>query len=387
MVVSDFRKQQIDHVKDCVSDALLTKLHETDITPCFILHEQQVRDRYVKLRRAIPDIEPHFAVKACPMPELLKIYKDIGAHLDVASEGELDILKQLRYAPELLIYTHPHKTKRAMKTAYDYGIRTFVLDDLSETAVLEPYKDSIKVFVRLSFSNHDAEIDLSYKFGLAISHATDVIGKLLRDGYDIVGCSFHVGSQMHSADAYADALIKTAAVYKEVAKKHKHKLEMLDIGGGFPTPYTEPVMEIEGFAAVINPLVSKYFADVHVVSEPGRYLINPCVTLASKVTSVTTRVDRPWVFIDDGIYSSFSDMLSGHSKYLLLNARELSGAKPTVSHVVAGPTCDSIDVLDAAALLPKTEVGDVLLTPNMGAYSYALACEFNSIPKSKVIVV
>ncbi|MGB4762357.1 MAG: type III PLP-dependent enzyme [Candidatus Saccharimonas sp.] len=384
---SGFRKSQIRRVKKSLDKGVISMLAQQEKTPSFILNKQAVIDQYKHLCTAMPAIEPHFAIKACPMPELLEIFKSLSSHLDVASEGEIALLRQLDYPPELLIHTHPHKTPRAMKAAYDYGIRTFVLDDLSEMAVMAAYKDSIRVLLRLGFSNDQAEVDLSYKFGLDPDQAVAAIDQLIQEGFTVAGCSFHVGSQMHSAEPYGIALKRTAKIYKEVASVLEYKLTMLDIGGGFPAPYTEPVLEIEAFASVINPIITEHFSDVRVVSEPGRYLSNPCITLASKVISVTIRDGHSWIFADDGVYGSFADMFSGHSKYLVFSEKELHHELALKPYIVAGPTCDSIDIIDPEALLPETHVGDMIIAPNMGAYSYALTSEFNSIPKAYVHVI
>ncbi len=386
-ISKDFRQDQIQLTKKTLNKGVISMLAQQDKTPSFVLSKHAVIDQYTHLRAAMPAIEPHFAIKSCPMPELLEIFKSLSSYLDVASEGEIALLQQLNYPPELLIHTHPHKTPRAMKVAYDYGIRTFVLDDLSEMEVMMPYKDSIRVLLRLGFSNDQAEVDLSYKFGLDPAQAVGAVECLLDEGFTVAGCSFHVGSQMHSPEPYSVALERTAQVYREVADTFNYTFTVLDIGGGFPAPYTEPVPEIEAFAAVINPLIEQHFSHVRVISEPGRYLSNPCVTLISKIISLTTRGDRRWIFADDGVYGSFADMFSGHSRYLVFSEKELHGTVDLQPYIVAGPTCDSVDIIDPEALLPEMSVGDIIIAPNMGAYSYALVSEFNSLPKPGVIVM
>lgn len=382
-----FRRKQIESLGWLETQGVISMLHEREMTPCFILNKQHLLDRLALLQAAMPDVTPHYAVKSCPMPEVLEILKSVDARLDVASKGEIELLKAVNYPANLLVHTHPHKTPADMKAAYDYGIRTFVLDDISEIAILEPYKKDIVVLTRLGFSNSSTSIDLSYKFGLNPDKVMNVIAKLVHKGFTVAGCTFHVGSQTLDPKPYAVALVKTAAIYNEYEKTYGHRLSMLDIGGGFPTEYTEHVPTIDAFAEVINPLLEEHFRGTRVISEPGRFIINPCVTLATRVTSITKRDSGSWLFTDDGVYGGFADMLSGHARYLLLNSSELRGSRSLKPYTVAGPTCDSIDVIDTKAMLPTTKIGDILLVPNMGAYSFATASEFNSIPKTGVIVV
>lgn len=385
--MTDFRASQIPIMKARLGSVNLKKLTDKHGSPLLLVDEEGIKNQYQRLIKAMPRVRPHFAIKSCPMPELLKILKSIGASLDVATDGEIEILKKLNYSPDLMIHTHPHKTPKAMKTAFDYGIRTFVVDDLSELEIIKPYKKDVKILLRLSFSSHHAGIDLSYKFGIDPNSSLDTIKTIVNKGYNLAGLSFHVGSQVHTPDAYINALTKTAEIYKETESKLGIKFELLDIGGGLPSRYHEEVHSPEDFAKHINKILDKDFPDTKILSEPGRILINEFVTLVTTVISKTKRGDQEWLFIDDGIYGSFCDMFSEKINYLIYSAKELGGTVANKHYVVAGPTCDSLDVMSTDCLLPETNIGDILLTPNIGAYSYAVATTFNSINRTPVLVI
>lgn len=387
MVTSKFHKEQLHLLQNAFTRDSLRSLAQKQGTPLQIINSSLVIERYRGLETLMPRVTPHFAVKSCPAPELLQIYKSISARLDVATTGEIEILRAIQYPPELLIHTHPHKRAQDMKAAYDYGIRTFVLDNVSEIPVLEPYKKDINLLFRLSFPNKYAAIDLSYKFGLEPNEAVKAVYRLLDEGYTVSGVSFHVGSQTESVVPYVEALHKTAEFFAKVKAERSVEFSLLDIGGGFPAPYVANVLGIHDFADAINDILDTDFSGVNIISEPGRYLVNPCVTLLTSVVSKSKRGSENWLFIDDGVYGSFSDMIAGHMTYELFGIQELDGAKPSSRYIVGGPTCDSIDIVDQKVYLPKMDRDDLIIVPNIGAYSYALATEFNSLPKPSVVIV
>lgn len=382
-----FRKQQLEILKSKYTATQLQHLAKTHGTPILLLDEAAVIQAYKDLCDVMPAVRPHFAIKSCPIPELLEIYKNIGANLDVATNGEIALLEACNYPPELLVHTHPHKRPEDMRRAYEYGIRTFVVDNVSEIPVLEPYKKDIKIMFRLSFPNKYAMIDLSYKFGLDPEEAKKAIKVLLDNNFDVEGVCFHVGSQTDGPTPYIDALNATAKFFSTIKDEYGHVFKKLDIGGGFPAPYIEDVPGIDVYAAAINPILQDKFPGIEVISEPGRYLINKNITLLTRAISSAKRGPQNWLFLDDGVYGSFSDMISGHMSYMLYGLEELNNKPANERYIVSGPTCDSIDVMSTDAMLCRIEAGDIVIVPNIGAYSFALATEFNSIARAKVVVI
>jgi len=385
--MSDFRNNLLKELQRDYTYDNLAALAKTYGTPLLVVDAQKIAKQHAKIQSAMPRVTPHFAVKSCPMIEVLRIYKSLGAHLDIATPGEIELLKQLSYDPKLLIYTHPHPKPKDIQTAYDYGIRSFVFDSETELHKFEAFKNDIELSVRLSFPNDSVAINLSYKFGATPDEAFSIVKRAISEGFNVSGLCFHVGSQVEKPDIYKEALEKTHTFAKRVKEELGHTFSSLDIGGGFPSPYTHPVPAIEEIGNVVNPVLEECFEGYTVQSEPGRFLVNSCVFLLSSVVSTSRRGGESWLFIDDGVYGSFTDMISGHSVYMLYGLKELAGTAANAHYVVAGPTCDSIDVINTSAQLPELEENDIILSPNMGAYSWALLTEFNSIAKPRVVVI
>jgi ornithine decarboxylase len=160
-------------------------------------------------------------------------------------------------------------------------------------------------------------------------------------------------------------------------------LDIIDIGGGFPINYLNPVLPVQRFCQPINEYLERYFSKYRIIAEPGRVLSGPCMVLAAKVMGKSLRSGVWWYYLDEGVYGSFSGKIYDHAEYPLLVPR--SGE--TFTSVLAGPTCDSIDVLYENIALPRLEIGDVLLFDSMGAYTTASASNFNGFPKAKIVLI
>lgn len=383
----DIRKQQLHILRGRFQKSDIEHRAKHLGTPLLLIDKKRIIDGYQQLLELMPRVTPFFAMKSCPHPEVIKVLQTIGAHIDVATVGEIKILKTLQYDSQLLIHTQPHLKPQDIAIAVDYGITSYVVDGFDQLARLEPFKAQVELAIRLSFPNARAVQNLSYKFGLVPSEALDLLQDARAKGFKVTTICFHVGSQVDDPSIFAGALRETYAFCQQAKQLYNHNFEILDIGGGFPAIYTEPVTPIEEFATVINPLLDELFADYQIRSQPGRYLINPCITAISSVVSTSNRSGRDWLFIDDGVYGTFSDIISGHSKYLMYGLDELDQDLALKPYIIGGPTCDSIDVVDEAMLLPTLQSGDMVVAPNLGAYSWALTTEFNSLAKPHVVVI
>lgn len=384
--MKQFRDTELTVLKERYSTRFLSHLVETHGSPLLVVDTSILEKRYKQLREVMPRVTPHYAVKCFPSIEAVKTIQKLSGHLDIATNGEIDMVSSISFPPERMVHTHPHKRVSDIAKAHSYGIRTFVFDCIEELDKLEYYKNDINLSLRISYPNDDAHIDLSYKFGVHPDKALTVAKEAKKRGFTISSLCFHVGSQLASPAPFTQAITRTSEIAKAL-EKIGIQIEEVDIGGGFPTEYTQDVASIEEFAAVINPLIDKHFKEQRIISEPGRYLAGPSVLLLTRVIGHTTRNDKQWVFLDDGAYGSYSDIFSGKMKFLVYNISELDGQLADTQYVVCGPTCDSLDIIDEEARLPKTQTGDILITPNIGAYSWALSTEFNSIPKAKVIAI
>jgi ornithine decarboxylase len=205
-----------------------------------------------------------------------------------------------------------------------------------------------------------------------------------RLGIRVRGLSFHVGSQATEPTKYVEAIRACTSLIGEAILAGLPSLDVLDIGGGFPVSYHEAVMPIDQFCAPIRAELAKLPQHVRVIAEPGRFIAAPAAIAISSVMGKAKRDGRWWYYLDDGLYGSYSGQLFDHAKYPVTVLRE---SDELHASVLAGPTCDSIDVIDDAILLPELEVGDLVVGRMMGAYTWASATDFNFFKRAKVVVM
>jgi ornithine decarboxylase len=225
---------------------------------------------------------------------------------------------------------------------------------------------------------------LSKKFGCA----PDAVARLLELASElrvkIEGLSFHVGSQALDSGMYVHA-IDVCRELMDRASQNGQRLGLLDIGGGFPVDYgRNAAMPIEEYCAPIRVALGKLAPNVRVIAEPGRYIAAPAAIAVSSVMGRALRDGRWWYYLDDGMYGSYSGQMYDHAKYPV---EALAAPGETYPSVLAGPTCDSIDIISEALDLPKLSVGDLIVGREMGAYTWASASDFNFFPRATVLAL
>ena len=241
--------------------------------------------------------------------------------------------------------------------------------------------------LRLEYRTPQALIDLSYKYGAQPDEAMDLLRAAQRRGLTVTGLSFHPGSQLASVAPLRRDIRHAAMLLDCLADVGIH-LDVLDIGGGLPVPYDADVPHLDSFVSAIaeeiRPLVRR---GIRVISEPGRFVAAPAMLAVASVVGVTRRGGMPWYYLDDGLYGSFSNVLSDHVHPTIYAYDAVLEDQGTFPSVLAGPTCDSTDVITTGAMLPALDVGDLVVAPFMGAYTSVTACEFNGLPTPTVVVV
>jgi ornithine decarboxylase len=210
-----------------------------------------------------------------------------------------------------------------------------------------------------------------------------LIEQARRLGIRVRGLSFHVGSQATDPAKYVEAIHACTNLIAEALLAGLPSLDVLDIGGGFPVAYNDAVMPIDEFCQPIRAALAKLPSHVRVIAEPGRFIAAPAAIAVSSVMGKARREARWWYYLDDGVYGSYSGQMYDHAKYPLSVLRE----GELFESVLAGPTCDSIDVIDDSILLPELEVGDLVVGRMMGAYTWASATDFNFFKRAKVVVM
>ncbi|MGB1302127.1 MAG: type III PLP-dependent enzyme [Pseudoalteromonas tetraodonis] len=352
--------------------------------PLMVLDCEAIRRQYHALKNALPGVVLHFALKPLPLAAVVRTLLEEGASFDLATSGEVDLVASQGVPSERTIHTHPIKRDSDIRDALAYGCTVFVVDNINELEKFIAYKDQAEILVRLSFRNKDAFADLSKKFGCSPDAAIDIISYAQQLGIRIKGLSFHVGSQSPNPTKYVEAINACAKVINKVSELGLPALSTLDIGGGFPVPYSADVLPINVFCAPINVALAQLPETMQIIAEPGRFIVASSVTSVASVMGQAQREGRTWYYLDDGIYGSFSGLMFDEAAYPIDSAKQ-DGER--FESVLAGPTCDSIDVVSDSIMLPKLSNGDLIISRMMGAYTLATATDFNFFKRAEVIVL
>ncbi len=355
-------------------------------TPLLVVSRPKLIETYHKMREHLPGVEMFYAAKANPDHHILSTLCEQGCSVDVCSFGELQAAVRAGFAPDRMLHTHPCKTESNLLDCYEYGVRWFVYDNLRELEKMARLTPDVNLLLRLAVSASSSMINLSAKFGAALHEAVGLVRAARSRGMKVRGFSFHVGSQCLNPEDYRTALRRIREVWDRIAEDGT-ELEVLDIGGGFPAPYRTDAPSIEMFCQSLSSGLEEVFGDlpIRLIAEPGRGMCAESVSLITRVIGKNTRWDMPWYIIDDGLYGSFSGKVFDHIDYPIL--AENADSRELHECVIAGPTCDSSDVVSRDQMMPDLEVGEVLLVPSMGAYTSASACPFNGLPVANSIAI
>jgi ornithine decarboxylase len=367
--------------------ARLAALAERHGTPLLVLQPHLVARRYRELTDKLPGFRLHYAVKASPHPLVLSTIAICGGRFDVATSAEVDLLQGLDVPMDRCIHTHPIKKPADIDHAYAAGIRTFVVENSCEVQKFTSRPSDIELLVRLAFRNPDAKSDLSSKFGVEPADAELLVKHVVAAGVQFAGFSFHVGSQSASAQPYGAALRGTLELIAHITESLDVRTRVIDIGGGFPVAYRESMPTIDAIADVIDDALGSQREDFTFLAEPGRYLAADSMTLLTSVVGTAERGGQVWHYLDDGLYGSYSNVMTEDVHPPILALRELTDGDVASEPVtLAGPTCDSVDVIARDYPMPALEVGDILVSPMMGAYTSVTASRFNGIPATPIVM-
>ena len=358
------------------------KLAERFGTPLLVLSLDEIKRNYKVLRKYLPRVKVHYAIKANPHPEILRVMADLGSSFDVASDGEIRTLHDLGIEGSRMIYANPVKTGAGLAACRSCQVRKMTFDSASEIEKIKAQCPEAMLLLRLRIDNSSAHVDLNKKFGAARENAVELMLKAKEAGLDMAGIAFHVGSQTVSSDPYLNALDIARELFEE-AEAAGLKLRILDIGGGFPIPEPKVKFNLPEMLKQINARLDEDFAETEIWAEPGRYICGTAVNLVTSVIGVTERGGQPWYFLDEGLYGTFSGVLFDQWDFKLISFRE---GEAKVAATFAGPSCDSLDIMFRGRLTVPLKVGDLLLVPSCGAYTSASATTFNGFSKAKFVI-
>jgi ornithine decarboxylase len=357
-------------------------------TPLLVLDPYRVVEQCRLLASQLTGFRLHYAVKTSSHPAVLRAVAAAGCGFDVATRGEIDLVGALGLPVDRCLNTNPIKKLTDIDHAYIAGIRTFVVDNAAEAQKFAGLPADIQVLVRLAFRNPTAKSDLSTKFGVDPADAELVVKHVLASGVQFAGFSFHVGSQGTTAEPYRSALRGTIDLIDHIDETYGVPTRIIDIGGGFPVTYRETMPTIDTIAAVVDEELGDRRDEFTLVAEPGRFLAADSMTLLTGVVGSAERDGRQWHYLDDGLYGSYSNVMTEDVHPPILALREIvDGVAGDDPVTLAGPTCDSADVIARDYPMPTLNVGDVVVSPMMGAYTSVTSSRFNGIAATPVIEV
>lgn len=351
-------------------------LMEQHNTPFVVLSLKQVEYNYNFLKEYLPKVKIHYAVKSNPNENIIKTLADLGSSFDVASDGEMRLLTEMGIESNRMIYANPFKTPNGLEVAKRVGVTKFTFDSESEIYKMAKAVPNATVLLRIRLDKTDAKTDLNKKFGADPNDAIRLLTIAKEQGLDVGGLCFHVGSNSASIKSYINAVVLCKQIFEE-AKQVGIDLRILDIGGGFT-----PSEEVQTLLYNLNILLNGYFPNAEIWSEPGRFICNTTMNLVTSVIGITERNDNRWFFLDEGLYGVFTAIPFDHWNPEFITFKCSEKIKATL----AGPSCDSLDILVTNKEIENLEIGDFVLVPDCGAYTTATATNFNGFNKAKLIV-
>ena len=342
-------------------------------TPFLVFDLDVVEARYRQLVEALPVTRVLYAVKANPAREVLDRLAELGSSFDVASPGEIDRCLKLGIDPARLAFGNTIKKERDIAYARSCGVGTFTVDAEAELDKVIRQAPGATVYVRISTDGAGADWPLSRKFGCSPEDALRLLRKAAHAGLSF-GVSFHVGSQQRDVTAWDRALAVVGALVRTLSQEG-FEAAGVNLGGGLPCQYREPVAGISVYGQAIGRALASHlgrdFAG-EVLVEPGRYLVGDAGVIQTQVVLISRRPagdQTRWVYLDIGMFNGLTETLDEAIRYRIGVPPGRGGPGPVV---LAGPSCDSADVLyeKSGYQLPAgLRIGDRLQLMSAGAYS------------------
>jgi ornithine decarboxylase len=360
--------------------------------PCLVVDLDIVRENYLGFAKALPDSKVFYAVKANPAPEILKLLASLGCCFDVASVNETQAALAAGATPDRISYGNTIKKESDIAAAFALGVTLYAVDCEAEVDKVARAAPGSRVICRIHCDGTGSEWPLSRKFGCEPEFATDILELAHRRGLVAHGISFHVGSQQHNVEAWDRALASAAAVFRSCAERGIN-LAMVNLGGGFPARYVRKTPKLESYGKAIFRALRRHFGNAipETIVEPGRGLVGNAGVIEAEVVLIARRSPEDevrWVYLDIGKFHGLAETIDESIRYPIRTPRDRDETAPCI---IAGPTCDSVDVLYQKSPYPlpvSLAIGDKVLIEAAGAYTAAYSSiGFNGFPPLRQYVI
>lgn len=365
------------------------KVSEGFATPNIFVDLDQIERAYKQLTNTFPYGNVYYAVKANPGVPVVRLLAKLGSNFDIASRYELDMVLAQGVSPDKISYGNTIKKAADVAYFYEKGVRLFATDSKEDLKNIAEKAPGSKVYVRILIENSStADWPLSRKFGCHPDMAYNLLVMAKERGLEPYGISFHVGSQQRDIGQWNDAIAKTKYLFESLEEEEDIKLQMINMGGGFPAHYIQPTNELQEYASEITRYLEDDFEDVpRIIFEPGRSLLGDSGILSSEVVLISRKNNTSlarWVYLDCGMFNGLIETMGEAIKYPVVTDKD-GGKLGEV--ILAGPTCDSADIMyeDEKYKLPiDLKIGDKVYWLSTGAYTSSYASVgFNGFPPIK----
>lgn len=367
-------KPNIDKVREMLGN-------EEYQRPFLVIEEQLLRNKARRFFAAMPRVQPHFAVKCNPLPEILSIFHEEGVRFEVASKKEIEELLAIGVNPKEVFFSNPIKSPEHLAFSIEQGIEWYVVDCIDELHKVHQAKPDAKLYLRLFTSNEGSTYELSSKFGASGDDVKSIIDEAVKLKADLAGVTFHAGSQCLNVNNWVVG-IRAARKAFDYMLMVGLKPRLLNLGGGYPVELTDYAPSIEEIGMAVSKELQAFPEDVQVIAEPGRFLVADTGTFVSRVSGTATREGQRWLYLDAGFYGGLIEL--GDMQFNIHTDKK----GELINWRLAGPTCDSVDSFKRSYELPADlQTNDFIYIESAGAYTNSTACTFNGfeIPDVRIV--
>ena len=360
----------------------------------YVVDINQIIKQYNLWRKELPFIRPFYAIKSNPDPMIIKILTSLGCKADCASKTE--IVAALDYLqPQDIIYANPCKEITHIQFARSHDVDLLTFDSETELHKIKIHHPKAKLILRIKVDDSSSRCKFSIKFGCEIENIQSMLNLIKVLELNLVGVSFHVGSNCTSVGYFNKAIADCRKVFDLGYKIIGKKLSVLDIGGGFPGFDNECGITFQDICQEIRDSYQESFGDirdeVNVIAEPGRFFSTKSHTLVFNIIGIKKKINSEKQInyqytINEGIYGSFSAVMFDYAKPIIKPFNERN-EEELYKSTVFGPTCDSLDKITEDAMLPEMAVGDWCFVENFGAYTRASSTSFNGFRPGQVYYI
>lgn len=351
--------------------------------PFLVMDSNTIRKKYYELVKLFPGFKIYYAVKANDNTEVLNVLSEIGSNFEVASTQEVIKLIEIGVGGNRMITSNPIKPIEFLEVCRQVGINYLCVDSKEEIDKIKFTFPQANIYIRLEIDNPESSWPLSGKFGLLEEEVEEIISYAVRKKMNLVGLTFHAGSQNNSTTSIVNALKISKRIF-DIARKYKIEMKVLNIGGGFPIDYTEKSRKLEDFSKSLYETLGIFrdYPNLILQMEPGRRIVGEAGIMVSKVIGKAHRNGENWLYLDVGVFNGFMETVGGINYIFKTNSRR----KEKIWNI-GGPSCDSMDILAKNVKLPEPDIGDLVYILSAGAYTTVYAAPFNGYKVPHVVVI